>query len=557
MKSSFAHALSAALLIGGLSLALILAFTISRHRNYQVDEIEHIHSAFNVHQGQVLYRDFWEGHNPLLYAFLQPFIDPNDPAATFGDARAMMFIVLLAIVGCAAFVAHRLAGIAAAMLASGLLLTHTTFVERAIEIRPDPFLALGVVVVLAIELTHWSALRRFICEAAALSLVFLVTQKAVIVVAAVGLNWAVVAWRSRKVSYVLLPSFIWAIPVAVAAYWVWAIGAGPKYIEYNLVNQARHVERASNLAFSPWASLVTEGGRNLFFSGLGLFGVGYSAVRVWLSRAAPERCPRKLPIVVFIASFTVASLWLNPFPFPYFHVIALPSVAVLAACSLLWITQRWQAERPWVGFALGVSSLTLALSTSLPRLLDKAVDRTSYQLQFIDQVDAVTPPGSAVFDLAGLHFRKDPYPVYVMTMTTIKRYRGGAYPRIVPLLHDNRVATVVANYRTQSLGVAEGNFISTHFTPYTSMVLLPGQLIRGLRSNDIRPFEVLESRIFRFEGSGRLLVDGREFQRGSLGTGVHMLGTPEMELNGTLIVDVPPPSIDDSSLAGLLYPTFD
>jgi hypothetical protein len=362
------------------------------------------------------------------------------------------------------------------------------------------------------------------------------------------------------------------IPVAFAAYWVWAIGAGSKYIEYNLVNQARHVERASSAAFSPWATLMIEGKRNVFFSGLCLFGFAYSAVGVLRAhigatvnrdQLSPDTLQSeklhlgKLVIVLWLAVFTVASLWINPFPFPYFHVIALPGGAVLGSCSLHWLTQRWQGSRPWLGGTLGVAALGFALVTSLPRLLDKAVDRTTYQLAFIDQVHAATPPGSAVFDLAGLHFRRDPYPIYVTTMATLKRYKGGAYPRMVPLLRTNHVAAVVRNYRTESLGPEEKAFFEAHFTPYTHYLLLPGCRINDMHLGDKQSFEVLDARVFRFVGTGQLLIDDHEFGQGVLQSGFHTLTTREPVLNGRLMVDAPPPFLDDQSLASFLYPTFD
>lgn len=587
MKSNLPRSFLVALLGGVLVLSIALVFTVSQHRNYQVDEIEHVHAAFNLSDGRIIYRDFWQGHNPLLYGMLQPWIDKADPAGTFQAARGMVFCVLLGIVGALAFVAFRLAGAPGAVLASGLLLTHTTFVERAIEIRPDPFLTLAVVFVMATEVTRLAPRTRFVVQGIALSLAFLTTQKAGLFTVAVGLRWLIAAWRARRPSLVLLPCAAFLVPMLCAGYWMWSVGALPNYAQYNGLAQIKHVARATNLEFGPGQYLQLEGGRNPFSFWASKLCIGYAALRVamptilsiWgrisarslavvndhklfqLLHSALSASPsdagssyeHTVPLLFSYALFQVITLWINPFPYPYLHVTVLPGVALIVAYAIVRAIRHWTSSKPWLGYAAAVIAIALSLVTSLPRLLDKTVDRNAVQMAFISQVHALTPEDSTVFDLSGLHFRRDAYPVYTMTKVMIERYQQGAFPRMIPFLRENRVATVVHNYRTQRLGKDEWRFINEHFIRYDRYLYVPGVALQGLRRGESRLFEVLTPRAFRFYGEGRLFIDGAEFRHGMLGAGTYTLSAMADAVRGSLIADVPPPVFDDKTPRGKVY----
>ena len=49
-------------------------FLAALRGGYEADEMEHLHGAWNVGQGLLPYRDFFEHHPPLLYYLLAPFV---------------------------------------------------------------------------------------------------------------------------------------------------------------------------------------------------------------------------------------------------------------------------------------------------------------------------------------------------------------------------------------------------------------------------------------------------------------------------------------------------
>ena len=67
-----------------------------------------------------------------------------------------MWVLWLGTLAGAGWCAARLAGRMSAVLAIGLLALHSTFVERGIEVRPDPLLAFFTVLALACELGSWT-----------------------------------------------------------------------------------------------------------------------------------------------------------------------------------------------------------------------------------------------------------------------------------------------------------------------------------------------------------------------------------------------------------------
>src|SRR5918911_3424541 len=53
-------------------LSIILRAALTLNRELDMDEFEHLHSAWMVSRHYLIYRDFWQPHTPLLYYLLSP-----------------------------------------------------------------------------------------------------------------------------------------------------------------------------------------------------------------------------------------------------------------------------------------------------------------------------------------------------------------------------------------------------------------------------------------------------------------------------------------------------
>lgn len=555
-RSARAARVALASALGALALgALAVAFQLSAHRELQVDEIEHVKAAYNVRQGQRLYADFWQGHHPGLYWLLTPLVDPGEPRASFGRARALMLGTWCVTLVLAGLCAWRLAGRAeAAALAAGLLVLHTTFVERGLEIRPDGLLAACALGALAFELFERRPLRRGCAQAALLAFAFLCTNKAILVCGAVGVLWALAALRERRPALLLAPAALFAAPLAATLGWLWATGALEAFLHYNVANQFQMVARTAlaETGFGPWRFVRQEGARNAVFCAAVLGGGG--AV---LGRCL--RCEVGIPGLrasAWIAFASLVSLWVIPHPFPYQHVPVLPLLAVLAAVGCVRLSGPLVRAPLALGAAIALM-LAGAAAGSAPRLLAKARQTHEQQLALIERIGRMTLPDEPVFDLVGLYFRPDAYPIYLMTGAHFARYVAGGFPPIAPALARSKPVVIGLNYRTNWLRGADREFIRSHYAHYDGSLFVPGRRLGPLAPGETQSFEVLRTKPFAWRGDGVLSIDGQPFARGVLEAGVHVLGSERGTRGGLLVQEFAEPPPLQSAAIPALYAPFD
>ena len=314
--------------------AATLLVEIAKNRPYQVDEVEHVHAAYEMHVGRLIYRDFRQFHNPLLYPLLSPVIDSADPAASFHRARVVTTGFLFATILLSGFCAYRLSNGLGGLLVVGLALTETTLVERGMEVRPDGAVALCTAAGLAIELSGLERKRRYVLEGLVLSAAFLFTNKAVFVCLAFGCLWLVTAVRRRSLGLILRPMAAWVLPLAAAAGIMAWLGNLGQYFRLNILAAASEALGTTSFSpgsFGPWGFVRHEGLRNPLFFALALAGLAYGASAWWSGWRTADPALR---FTTFLGAVLLASLWLNPYPYPYLQVTVLPTLAVLAGAAV-------------------------------------------------------------------------------------------------------------------------------------------------------------------------------------------------------------------------------
>jgi hypothetical protein len=522
-------------------------------------------------EGLLIYRDFRQPHNPLLYVLLQPAVDPDEPVASFQRSRWTSASVLIGILLLAGWCAWRLGGPSAGVLATALGVAHSTLVERGQEVRPDGPIALCFVAALAVELSDLPRLRRYVLEAVLLSLAFLFTNKAVFGCFAFGCLWLVSAVRERSLRLVALPMAAWLAPVAITfGVMAWA-GCFQEFFELNVMSafaeasgQTEHTQ-----SFPPGGFLVWEGRRNLLFSGLALVGLTWGGVRV-VRHLRPVRSPEAaeaggvarreggVAFLVFLAVVLLASLWLNPFPYPYLHVTVLPVLAVLVGTMVgRFLEARGLGAGTPGGLAALVVLALLALATSFPRLTYLASLSQDFQMTTLRQVQRATGPDDAVFDMVGLYFRRDGHFAYLMTSNTFARYRMGGLAPIPDEIRRTGTVAFLYSYRIRWLEGEDQRFLQEHFTHYDGNLFLLGTPLVDLGPGESRVFEVLVGKRFRHDGDGEILVDGRPFEEGFLAAGEHVIERVGEVAGDRLIMDSPGPHPWPPRPPEPLYVNFD
>jgi hypothetical protein len=497
-------------------LGVVLLAAVSRNRDFHVDEVEHLHTAYSLRSGHVLYRDAWQSHPPLIYCFLTPLTDVRDPIGSYHRARLLMLIVPFGTIALAAFCAMRLAGPWAATSAAGLLLFHTTFVERGMEVRPDGPALLLATAALALELSRRDRLLRVSLQALLLGTGLVLTQKAIFPLAAFGLCWIWFAWRERRPRLVVQPALLAAVP------FVMTLAVAPAFLRAAYLSAASAATHAQTRGtFGPLFFLLRESQRNVVFVLLALAGFAWIVIR---------RRDEPALVTAFLGAAAVGSLWLNPFPWPYVHPSFLPLLAIIAAVFLGSALKRFATV-----------AILLSAFFAVPHLMTKATPSTALQFATLREIDRLVPANETVFDLAGLYFRPDAYPVFSMSGDMLLSYAYGAFPRIIPDLRRNAAACVTYDYRTAALLPDVKQFIGTHFTHYGGNLFLPGVDLSNAATTIA--FEALATKPFRYDGAGAIAVDGTPFVRGTLTRGMHRIDVVRAASPSRLVIDAPPPKL--------------
>lgn len=551
---TYGRLLALALVATFILTTAILAWTLSSRRAFQIDEVEHIHAAYNIRVGSLIYEDFRQSHNPLLYYVLGPTIDPDDPEGSFRRARRLTTLMLTVTVLLIGLCGWRLAGPSGGLLAVGLALAHSTLIERGMEVRTDGPMALCATAALAVELSKLERLRRYGLEALLLSLAFLFTNKAIFVCFGFGCLWLIQAIRRRRWRLIAIPMILWTAPVVLALAIMAAAGNLEDFIAINFGDAFGEVTHTAGhtRGFDPTLAikfLAMEGGRNLLFCGL--------AVAGWIAGLMTcRRSGSRLGFPVFLAAVLFASLWINPFPYPYFHVTVLPAFVVLAAATCVRLGERFG----WTSGSGASLGLVLALllgagAQSVPHLISRVNPDMEHQFEILRELHRVTDSDDAVFDMTGFYFRPDATPYYIMTGNSLARYaRNPLYP-IPETLRRSQTTAYMFNYRITWLPEAEKTFLDQHFVAYDRNLFLLGSPL-AMDPGETVSFEVLKGKTFRYDGEGSILVDGEPFREGFLEQGPHRVTRVERRGADRLIMATPPPTLWPPRPPVQLYDVF-
>jgi 4-amino-4-deoxy-L-arabinose transferase-like glycosyltransferase len=353
----------------GISLAA-QAWEI-RHRGIDPDElVNHLHNAFSVWTGDVIYRDFFAYHGPALSYLLQPLfwiVGPELSVLWWG--RALNWLLAVGTLAATGRIAHRLGGSGAGWIAAVLLAGTTIFHHKAIELRPDvPAMLLVVLAawVLLGSVEPWT-LRRRVAAGLLVGCATLFTQKAI--VPASGLVLAIIVtdsvqrrWRGFASGVVMGCGIL--VPWGLATAWfAWHNAAGDFW--RSAVYQ---------LAVIPVRSSRWEHLRPTLSADLSVWLLaGWELIETWRYRRRPETWSSRRGLIAILTAWCVISLAWVKATFPQFYLLWMPFLAVLAARRIAaWSRspEPWSINDRWLcaGFAGGLTLFETRLATRAARM---------------------------------------------------------------------------------------------------------------------------------------------------------------------------------------------
>jgi 4-amino-4-deoxy-L-arabinose transferase-like glycosyltransferase len=337
-----------ALFIAGVQLARIDHLL---HRWWCADELEHLHAAWCITQGQVPYRDFFEHHTPALYYLLAPplaLFHPEQSAARALAAIVAARFVMWLLCGLLLFLIYRLARQTHSRLAGAVAplfaLSSMMFLDRTLEIRPDlisvpAMLAALLLAVAAFRQSH-SGLRTrhsgLAASGALWALAFLATPK--IVYALLGFCPAVLILladprrrdspRRRLTMAAALAAGFFVPLLVVLALFAAAHAAGP------LAHFALFLNARWKFHLDPWQTLGELAYEAPILASCALAGLAASLATCLTRRAAARAL--LLPAATFTA--TLAGIFLIPVPYTEYFLMPIALGSIYAAIALLHLS---------------------------------------------------------------------------------------------------------------------------------------------------------------------------------------------------------------------------
>ena len=361
------------LLIGLLVVILIN----SLKRDFNHDEIGHVHIAWKILQGERACVDFFHHSHSFPYYLLAPLIAVlGENSITLIALRIMIFLVLLLMLLVTYHLSLKVFSRGTAFISVLLLSSAQIFVNRAIEIRPDvPQTLFGLLSLLFLFIYFEKrSLKWLLLSSVSLAIAFLFLQKAIFLIALIGCLLLLNVYK-KHLSYRDFLSYIFAFLLTLAPYCVYLVCSGSlsSYFTFNWVLNTKFVRR-----FTPFDAigfaLQTSTLLCVFYVwGLLKFCKRPNQARIgWLS------------LGLLASTFMVAG------PYKQYFMPALPLVAIIAA-NAVW--QLFATRVKWLVVVLMLSTLPPAFF-----LIDRLKENNAAQIEKINYVLSITGPQDFVYD---------------------------------------------------------------------------------------------------------------------------------------------------------------
>ena len=208
------------MLAGGLVLFAAVLWRLPNMR-LDHDEVEHLHAAWLVGQGDLPYQDFAETHNPVLWYLLAPLLK-EAPEEAVAMGRALMALCSLGILGLGWLLARHLGG-GKGLLAPILLAASSYWSVYAVSIRPDVPMTTLLLLALSLYLPssegpppRWRPFAAGLAMGAAVAVLLKAAVVAAVVIGGTLAHAAATRFRDRLLAAALMLSGL-ALPIASLA----------------------------------------------------------------------------------------------------------------------------------------------------------------------------------------------------------------------------------------------------------------------------------------------------------------------------------------------------
>ena len=465
-------------------LSLEVRWYLCRQLPFIMDELVDTQLAVQVSRGAVLYLDRPYERMPLMTLVLSQLHDPADGSFESVIAARHFFWVVMVLTSLGTvLVARRFGGWSSGLVALGLLLGFSSFLERAVRVRADGLSTAASLPALMVLTAPRLQLPALFVAGLGLGLSWITTQKAVYFVGAFALALAArhvreEGWRRTGLLTGRAGISIAGFAVPSAGVVLWASGRGllQPFFEQTLQYGAYVGLSASTYSFTSMFVGQTVA-RNPGFWALGLLGASWLLV-VSLRRPARSLDSAGAPLeptgmavgpAVALLTWTVAmvvAILQHTTKFPYVFLNLSPPLAACGAFAIHRLLPAvWGKEIPrWrtaLALVAGVALLVVLPIVHHARALGQ--DLIWGQKVLMDRIDALTEPDDAVLDGTGMAVARRKATPYSMTLRWHQERRRGADYPVIEHLRRSQPKIAIRNGRLRSLTPHEKEFIGSHF----------------------------------------------------------------------------------------------
>jgi 4-amino-4-deoxy-L-arabinose transferase-like glycosyltransferase len=320
-------------------VAIGFAFLVlqAARSGYDHDEIQHLHAAWLVSQGQQPFRDFFEQRHPTNFYLLAPLTMAfeGSPHALVFAARILNLALLAALLAAFLAIVRPLLRDPRAVWPALVLLGCFFFVRNSMEVRPDPLMN----VLCVFGLWQWNAylrqggIRRAVLSGLFFGAAFAILQKALAFIGLVAVGTMLSLWdpqvreRAARGAAALVGAA--AAPVGLFALAIWRGGYWPDFVFWNYTFNRFYYLKTHFDGPSALATVALSVAEDPLLWIAGLIGLLLTARSVWRRQAQPE-----LVIAATVVLGMLAGLFQSRWPFSHNLLLLQPPLALFAALAI-------------------------------------------------------------------------------------------------------------------------------------------------------------------------------------------------------------------------------
>lgn len=506
------------LALGALVVYFWLAhLRLALDKRYSIDEFQYAHGAWLIAQGEVIYRDFFEHHHPLLHQLMAAvFLVAGDENPNNLIYLRLAMLPFLTLTLAAAWGVNARCSGPFGLVAALFVLMVPTFSLMAVEVRPDPLafsLFLSAVAVLyagRLDRRVRGAVAGFLLVAALWGTLKVVYYGLVFPAA---LAADLVALRRRRASFLLGHPWAFlagaaaaALPIAVYLTWTSSWGAWFEWsIRWSFVHQAHYP------GFF-WTRNFTQ----LLAQSSWLFPLAVVGVSSTLRARPGEGSPDWL--LLGAVATTLASFAWQTAAYLYSLIPFTVVLAVFAARGLV-TAMRWAGGARGTGvfvaalLALGAGVEVERSRAAIGKLL---LDTNEAQHALLSRLEALTRPDEPVLEIAGGQITRPSVHFFYFFEAVVRQLERDVFAYELPRsMVEKGCIAYMPDARFGRLPEPLRRFLLDNYQPYDRELWFWGRRYRVPEAEELEAgfLAVRDGRYFVWPlaaaGTGELAIDGR------------------------------------------------